>query len=75
MPRVAVIGAGSWGTTFGKVLSDGGAQVVMWARRAELAHEINEGKRNSEYLPGVNLPRSMTATSHLSDALEGATQV
>ncbi|SBS70574.1 Glycerol-3-phosphate dehydrogenase (NAD(P)+) [uncultured Microbacterium sp.] len=75
MPRVAVIGAGSWGTTFGKVLADGGAQVVMWARRAELAQEINEGKRNTEYLPGVNLPRSMTATPHLSDALEGATQV
>lgn len=75
LPRVAVVGAGSWGTTFGKVLADGGAQVTMWARRAELAQEISEGKRNSEYLPGVNLPRSMTATHHLSEALEGATQV
>ena len=37
LPRIAVIGAGSWGTTFGKVLADGGAHVVMWARRAELA--------------------------------------
>jgi glycerol-3-phosphate dehydrogenase (NAD(P)+) len=74
-PRVAVLGAGSWGTTFGKVLADGGATVTMWARRAELAQEISEGKRNSEYLPGVNLPRSMSATSHLSEALEGATQV
>ncbi|CAI9386398.1 NAD(P)H-dependent glycerol-3-phosphate dehydrogenase [Microbacterium sp. T2.11-28] len=74
-PRVAVIGAGSWGTTFGKVLADGGADVVMWARRAELAQEIHEGHRNSEYLPGVNLPRSMTATTHLSEALEGSTQV
>ena len=74
-PRVAVIGAGSWGTTFGKVLADGGADVVMWARRAELAQEIQEGHRNSEYLPGVNLPRSMTATTHLSEALEGSTQV
>jgi len=74
-PRVAVIGAGSWGTTFGKVLADGGADVVMWARRAELAQEIQEGHRNSEYLPGVNLPRSMTATTHLSEALDGAAQV
>ena len=40
-PRVAVIGAGSWGTTFGKILADGGAHVTMWARRAELAHEID----------------------------------
>ncbi len=74
-PKVAVIGAGSWGTTFGKILADGGASVTMWARRPELAHEIAEGKRNSEYLPGVNLPRSMTATPHLSEALDGATQV
>ncbi|MFT3799348.1 NAD(P)H-dependent glycerol-3-phosphate dehydrogenase [Microbacterium sp.] len=74
-PRVAVIGAGSWGTTFGKVLADGGAHVVMWARRAELAQEIHGGHRNSEYLPGINLPRNMSATAHLSEALEGASQV
>src|SRR5918993_1444037 len=74
-PRVAVIGAGSWGTTFGKILADGGADVTMWARRPELAGEIHEAKRNSEYLPGINLPRSMDATHHLSEALEGAEQV
>lgn len=75
LPRIAVIGAGSWGTTFGKVLADGGAHVVMWARRAELAQEIQEGHRNSEYLPGINLPRTMSATTHLSETLDGASQV
>ncbi|GAA3023486.1 NAD(P)H-dependent glycerol-3-phosphate dehydrogenase [Microbacterium dextranolyticum] len=75
MPRVAVIGAGSWGTTFGKVLADGGAHVVMWARRAELAQEIQAVHRNSEYLPGVNLPRTMSATTQLAEALDGASQV
>ena len=74
-PRVTVIGAGSWGTTFGKILADGGALVTMWARRPELAAEIQEAKRNTEYLPGVNLPRGMSATHHLSEALEGAEQV
>lgn len=74
-PRVAVLGAGSWGTTFGKILADGGANVVMWARRPELAHEIDEAKRNSQYLPGINLPRDMSATHHLAEALEGAEQV
>ncbi|WP_091498620.1 NAD(P)H-dependent glycerol-3-phosphate dehydrogenase [Microbacterium sp. cf332] len=74
-PRVAVIGSGSWGTTFGKVLADGGARVTMWARRAEQAHEIREGKRNTRYLPGINLPRSMTATHHLSEALDGVDQI
>ena len=75
LPRVTVLGAGSWGTTFGKILADGGADVTMWARRPELAHEINEAKRNSQYLPGVNLPREMHATHHISEALEGAEQV
>ena len=74
-PRVTVVGAGSWGTTFGKILADGGAQVTMWARRAELAHEIAEAKRNSRYLPGINLPRSMNATHELATALEGAEQI
>ncbi len=74
-PRVAVIGAGSWGTTFGKVLADGGAQVTMWARRPEQAQEIAEGKRNSKYLPGINLPRTMDATHELATALAGADQV
>ena len=75
LPRVAVVGAGSWGTTFGKILADGGAHVTMWARRPELAHEIDEAKRNSQYLPGINLPREMSATHHLSEALEGAGQI
>ncbi|MDQ1121920.1 NAD(P)H-dependent glycerol-3-phosphate dehydrogenase [Microbacterium trichothecenolyticum] len=74
-PRVAVIGAGSWGTTFGKILADGGASVVMWARRAELAAEITESKRNSRYLAGINLPRTMTATTDLAEAINGAEQI
>lgn len=74
-PKVAVVGAGSWGTTFGKILADGGATVVMWARRPELAAEITESKRNSRYLPGINLPRSMTATTDLAEALRGAEQI
>ncbi|MFD5225301.1 NAD(P)H-dependent glycerol-3-phosphate dehydrogenase [Microbacterium sp. NPDC058342] len=73
--RTAVVGAGSWGTTFGKILADGGAQVTMWARRPELAQEINEAKRNSKYLPGINLPRAMTATHELARALDGAEQI
>ena len=73
--RVAVLGAGSWGTTFAKILADGGADVVMWARRPEVAREIQEAKRNSDYLPGVNLPLGVRATSRLDLALAGAEQV
>lgn len=70
--KVAVVGAGSWGTTFAKVLADSGCDVTVWARRPEIAQEIQVAKRNSQYLPGVNLPKSLQATSELSRALRGA---
>ena len=73
--KVAVLGAGSWGTTFAKILADGGADVALWARRPELAREITQSKRNSDYLPGINLPRSIWASSLLPEVLEGAEQV
>ena len=75
MTRIAVLGAGSWGSTFAKVLADGGNDVVIWARRSEVAREISETNRNSDYLPGINLPRSVGATDRLKLALEGASQV
>ncbi|MGV8884305.1 MAG: NAD(P)H-dependent glycerol-3-phosphate dehydrogenase [Microbacteriaceae bacterium] len=73
--KVAVLGAGSWGTTFAKLLADGGADVAVWARRPELAREISQSKRNSDYLPGINLPRAVWASSRLPEVLEGAEQV
>ncbi|MCU1423909.1 MAG: NAD(P)-dependent glycerol-3-phosphate dehydrogenase [Microbacteriaceae bacterium] len=73
--KVAVLGAGSWGTTFSKILADGGAEVSLWARRPELAREITESKRNSDYLPGINLPRAVRGSSNLANVLEGAEQV
>jgi glycerol-3-phosphate dehydrogenase (NAD(P)+) len=75
MTKVAVLGAGSWGTTFAKVLSDGGSDVAIWARRPELAREISQSKRNSDYLPGINLPRGLWASSNIPEVLEGAEQV
>jgi glycerol-3-phosphate dehydrogenase (NAD(P)+) len=70
-----VLGAGSWGTTFAKILADGGSRVAVWARRPELAREIMQSRRNSDYLPGINLPRGISASSVLPEVLEGATQV
>jgi glycerol-3-phosphate dehydrogenase (NAD(P)+) len=70
-----VLGAGSWGTTFAKVLADGGSQVTLWARRPEAAREISEARRNSKYLPGINLPRNLRAVSDLSAAVDGADQL
>ena len=70
--RVAVLGAGSWGTTYAKVLADAGRQVSLWARRAEVADAINAERVNSERLPGVRLPANLTATHDPARALDGA---
>jgi glycerol-3-phosphate dehydrogenase (NAD(P)+) len=73
--RVAVLGAGSWGTTFAKVLADGGSEVSLWARRPELAREISQAHRNSDYLPGIDLPHTLWASPRLPEVLDGADQV
>jgi glycerol-3-phosphate dehydrogenase (NAD(P)+) len=73
--RVAVLGAGSWGTTFAKILADAGRDVTMWARRAEIADEIRDRHTNSSYLPGIELPERLTATTDPVVALDGADAV
>jgi glycerol-3-phosphate dehydrogenase (NAD(P)+) len=70
--RATVLGAGSWGTTFGKVLVDAGCDVTLWARRRELADLINLGHENDEYLPGLDLPGALYATHDDRAALGGA---
>ena len=72
MTRAAVIGTGSWGTAFGKVLADAGTEVVMWARRAELAEAVNRTHENPDYLPGIVLPSNGSATSDAVEAITGA---
>jgi glycerol-3-phosphate dehydrogenase (NAD(P)+) len=69
MTRAAVLGAGSWGTTFAKVLADAGCDVMLHARRPELAKAIAEDGENRDYLPGVRLPARMRATSDAEEAL------
>jgi glycerol-3-phosphate dehydrogenase (NAD(P)+) len=70
--RAAVLGAGSWGTAFAKVLADAGTEVTIWARRPGVAAEIQQHRHNSEYLSGVRLPDRVTATAVATEALDGA---
>ena len=72
MIRAAVLSAGSWGTTFAKVLADAGCSVSLHARRPELAKAITETGENPDYLPGVALPHTVRATADPAEALEGA---
>ena len=75
LQRVAVLGAGSWGTTFAKVLADAGREVVLWARREPLAAAIRATHRNPDYLPDIELPAAVAATSDVDAALTGVDAV
>jgi glycerol-3-phosphate dehydrogenase (NAD(P)+) len=66
--RVAVVGAGSWGTTVAALASHN-APTVLWSRRAELADAINKEHRNGDYLPDCPLPDELHATSSLEEAV------
>ncbi len=71
MRHAAVLGTGAWGTTFAKVLADAGMTVAMWGRNSDVVDFINSHE-NSPYLPGIDLPASITATTDLGMALDGA---
>ena len=70
--KVAVLGAGSWGTAFSIVLADGGNDVTLWARREEVAAAINAERENADYLHGIQLPPTVSATHDIEKALHGA---
>ncbi len=74
LDKVAVVGAGSWGTTVAAVAATS-APTVLWARRPALAQSIDTLHENPDYLPGVALPESLRATASLEEAVTGAALV
>jgi len=68
----AVMGGGSWGTTFAQVLCDAGTETVLWCRRHDVAETINATGRNRDYLPDIALPTSLRATADAEEALVSA---
>ncbi len=71
--KIAVLGSGSWGTALGQVLAENGHEVVLWGREDHIADEINQAHTNSHFLPGINLPTTIVATTDLKAALDQAT--
>lgn len=69
--KVAVIGAGSWGTTIA-ALAAANTSTVLWARRSSLAEEMQETRRNPDYLSTFSLPDSLSITSDLGRSVAGA---
>jgi glycerol-3-phosphate dehydrogenase (NAD(P)+) len=74
-PKVAVVGAGSWGTAFGSITAEKGVPTVLWARRQELADAIATRHENPDYLSDIELPPALTATHDLGAAVDGAAVV
>jgi glycerol-3-phosphate dehydrogenase (NAD(P)+) len=74
MSRIAILGAGSWGTGLAVVLSNSRRkhQVRLWARDAELAQEMTTRRENSRYLAGINIPPCVQASAKLDEVLNDA---
>jgi glycerol-3-phosphate dehydrogenase (NAD(P)+) len=70
--RVAVMGAGSWGTVFSMILADAGCDVSLWTRTRAIADEVNDFHENSAYHAGLKLPATVTATTNPVTALTDA---
>jgi glycerol-3-phosphate dehydrogenase (NAD(P)+) len=68
---VAVIGAGSWGTTVASVAA-ANAPTLLWARRSDLADEVTEAHTNEAYLPGLELHPDLRATNSIEEAAAAA---
>jgi glycerol-3-phosphate dehydrogenase (NAD(P)+) len=66
--QTAVIGAGAWGTAIAKVIAEKGKELVIWALEESVRDDINLGHKNSRYLPEINLPPNIKATTDIEEA-------
>lgn len=72
MSRIAVMGAGSWGTAFSMVLTDAGNDVLLWGKDSDVVENINCRHENPAYHPGIELPETLRATADVREAIADA---
>jgi glycerol-3-phosphate dehydrogenase (NAD(P)+) len=70
--RIAVIGAGAWGTALAQALARGGRDVCIWARDPTLAARLDRDRVNPAYLPGIPLSLSIRVAKIVEEAFDGA---
>ena len=70
--KIAVLGAGSWGTALAALMARHGHAVMLWGRDAQAAEVIDQRHENARYLPGIPLPDTLRATTDLAAALQQA---
>jgi len=73
--KIAVLGAGSWGTALAMVLVENGHDVIIWGNKQSQIDEINEQHTNVHYLKDITLPKELVATTDLTVAIKDADAV
>ena len=69
MKRIAVIGAGNWGTALAATLAKTGHAAALWAYEPEVAESIRAQHENALFMPGVKLPQSIAVTNDLGEEI------
>lgn len=72
MKKIAVIGSGGWGTAIASLLARNGHKVILWSYLQSESEALSKDKENKQFLPGVVLPDSISYTTSLQKAAEGA---
>lgn len=75
MKRIAIIGAGSWGTALAVIAARAGHEVRLWSRNLEVVNSINHQRINAGYLTSTSIPRGVVATNQFDSALDDASLV
>jgi glycerol-3-phosphate dehydrogenase (NAD(P)+) len=70
--QIGVLGAGAWGTAVAKVIAEKGNEVTIWSYEDETKDDINQRRQNSRFLPDVELPESLKATTNIEEAAEAS---
>ncbi len=70
--KIAVIGAGAWGTTLARLLAGKELDVRLWAYEREVVESVRHKRENTVFLPGITLPTSVTPTNSLPEAVQGS---
>ncbi|MEA5668106.1 2-dehydropantoate 2-reductase N-terminal domain-containing protein, partial [Stenotrophomonas sp. MH1] len=73
--KIAVLGAGSWGTALATLLARHGHPTVLWGRDAAVIEAIDQRHENPRYLPGIPLPDSLRASTDLAATVAGASWI
>ncbi len=70
--KIAVLGAGSWGTTLALVVARKGYDVMLWEFRPDAVEIMQSDLENKEFLPGYSFPPNLNVTADIHEAIEGA---